>query len=172
MAYRKIGIRASISVELLNELVKECKEKYLASSASAHLKQIAKDITPVFYIVKNKQWKFYGAAQAIGVYAKKCLAKRILKLKRETHPTTRILGDDYFMVITINLGLIRKITRRGLKYIVAHEFAHLIQIAHDEEVEGQSSFSTDNDHNRFWKVQCKRCGGDGEEFIWYRHVWC
>jgi len=168
MSYRKK--RARITIDLLEELVEECRLDFGFSDATKRSKKLLDKIHPIFQIIKQTKWQLYGNAMAIGKYAKKDRCKRLLKLKCITHPTVSLDGNDYFMVIQINN--IKSFTRRGLKYLVAHEFAHLLQIALDEEVYNQSSYSTDHDHDEFWQKLCIAMGGNGKEFIYDEDVWC
>lgn len=168
MAYRKK--RAHVTIDLLEELAEECRQNFDASDATKKSKKLLDKISPIFQIIKQTKWQLYGNAMAIGRYAKKDRCKRILKLKCSTHPTVSLDGNDYFMVIQINN--IRGFTRRGLKYLVAHEFAHLLQIAIDEEVYNQFSYSTDHDHDERWQKLCFAMGGNGKEYIYDEDVWC
>lgn len=168
MSYRKKSAR--ITIELLNELVSECRMNFRFSDAPQSAKKLLDKIHPIFQIIHQKKWQLYGNAMAIGKYAKKNRCKRLLKLKCATHPCITLDGNDYFMVIQINH--IRSFTRRGLRYLVAHEFAHLLQIAIDEEVYNQFSYSTDHDHDEKWQKLCTAMGGNGEEFIWTEDIWC
>ena len=161
MAYRKK--KCHVTIELLNELAEECRQQFKLSDATKRSKKLLDKISPIFHIIKQKKWQLYGNAMAIGRYGKKNRCKQLLKLKCETHPSVSLDGNEYFMVIQINN--ICRFTRRGLKYLVAHEFAHLLSICLLCEVENQFSYSTDNDHDEKWQKLCKQMGGDGKEFI-------
>jgi hypothetical protein len=160
-----------VTIDLLDKLAEECKERFYKSDATQKSKQILKKVNPIFQIIRYPKWRIYGNAMAIGKYAKKDRCKRNLKLKCSNHPHLRLDGNDFFMVIQINVAL-GNFTRRGLRYLVAHELAHLLQIVEDEEVENQYSYSTDNDHSKRWATYCRQMGGNGEEFIELYHVWC
>lgn len=168
MAYCKK--RCHVTIELLEELVGEIKEHFYKSPAPVKYKKLCKKINPVFHIINRKKWFFYGQAQAIGKYAKSYL-KRQLKLSCKTHPCVTLDGCEYFLVIEINLGL-RSFTRRGLRYLVAHEYAHLLQMVHDEEVYNQASYATESDHDWKWQTLCKCLGGVPSEFIEEKYIWC
>jgi hypothetical protein len=169
MPYRKKGVR--ITYELLEEILNEVKEKFNESEAPEYLKKKLKKINPVFFISNKKRTDMVGGAVAINRYAKKDLIKNSLKLKRSIHPTVTLLGEVYFLIIEVNKGGLRCITHRGLRYLVAHELAHLLQVVLDEEVDGSYSYSTPNDHDERWYRFTKWMGGTGSDIIPFNEIW-
>jgi predicted nucleotide-binding protein (sugar kinase/HSP70/actin superfamily) len=113
----------------------------------------------------------YGQAWAVGKWTKKDIAKRQLHIREKTHPSVALDGDIYFLVIQINKGAIRMITRRGLRYLLAHELAHILQICIDEEVDCGYSYSTEADHDEKWTRYAKWMGGTGSELIPFKEIW-
>ena len=170
MAFRKIAVR--VKPELLYEILLEVKQKFFDSAAPDYLKRLLKRCYPIFHVINRPKWQIYGQAYLCGRYARKDFAKRYLKLRRSTHPMTRVDGDDYFLIIQINNGAHKGITRRGLKYLVAHELGHILQTVLDQEVDGQYSYSTQADHDDRWKRLTKWMGGSGKELIPDEEIWC
>jgi hypothetical protein len=156
---------ARITLGLLEDILDDVRWTFQNSEAPAYLKRRVRKLPIVFGIVNRPYSDICGNAIAIGRYAKKEPIKHRLKLKLRTHPTVTIDGDYYFLVIEINRGALKRITRRGLRYLVAHEYAHILQIVVDEEVSNQSSYSTPEDHNKRWQRFCKWMGGDVSEYI-------
>lgn len=169
MPFRKKGVK--VTEELLHDVLWDVKQKFSESLAPVYLKKKLSKLEPIFHIVNRKKWLLYGQAWAVSKWAKKDIAKRQLKLKQSTHPTTTMDNDIYFLVIQINKGAWKGITRRGLRYLVAHEFAHLLQIVVDEEVDGCYSYSTNEDHNAKWLRYTRWMGGTGSETIPVDEIW-
>jgi hypothetical protein len=169
MSFRKKGV--TVTDELLQDILWDVKQKFYESSAPVYLKKKLDKISPVFHIVNRPHWQLYGQAWATSKWSKKDIAKRQLKLRQATHPTIILDGNVYFLVLQINKGSWRGITRRGLRYLVAHEFAHLLQIVVDEEVDGCYSFSTNEDHNYKWLKYTRWMGGTGSETIPVNEIW-
>lgn len=169
MSFRKIHVK--VTPELLNDIINDVKQKFLFSDAPAYQKKLLKKIHPNFHIVRKPKWNIYGQAWLVSHIAKKDIAKRHLKLNVNKHPSITIDGDIYFCILQINRGCFSFITRRGLRYLVAHELAHLLQIVIDEEVDGLYSYSTSEDHNKKWFNIVRRMGGTGSEYIPPEEIW-
>jgi hypothetical protein len=169
MSFRKKGVK--VTDELLRDILWDVKQKFSESLAPAYLKRKLEKLDIIFHIVNRPSWYLYGQAWAVSKWAKKDIAKRQLKLKQRTHPTIAMDGDYYFLVIQINKGSFKGITRRGLRYLVAHELAHILQIVVDEEVDGCYSYSTSEDHNDKWLRFTRWMGGTGSEFIPLKEIW-
>lgn len=170
MPFHKKSVR--ITEELLQDILGDVKLKFYDSDAPDYLKRKLRAIQPVFQIVNRKLWQLYGQAWLVGKWAKKDIAKRQLKLRQSTHPTIVVDGDIYFAVIQINKAAARMITRRGLRYLVAHELAHILQIVVDQEVDGTFSYSTETrDHDEKWVKYTHWMGGTGSEIIPISEIW-
>lgn len=169
MPFHKKGVR--VTDELLKDVLNDVKEKFDDSDAPKYLKRHLRKIEPIFQIVNRPNWYLYGQAWAVSRWAKKDIAKRQLKLRRSTHPMVILDDEYYFLVIQINKGSFRGITRRGLRYLVAHELAHILQIVVDEEVDGCYSYSTNDDHDHRWYRLTRWMGGTGSELIPHEEIW-
>lgn len=169
MSFRKVHV--GVTPELLNDILWDVKQKFFDSGAPDYLKRYLKRIHPVFHIINKPKWKIYGQAWLVSRWAKKDIAKKQLKLNINKHPTITIDGDIYFCILQINKGCYGFITRRGLRYLVAHELAHLLQIVVDEEVDGLYSYSTSEDHNKKWLHMTRWMGGTGSELIPPEEIW-
>jgi hypothetical protein len=170
MSFRKKG--AKVTEELLQDILWDVKQKFSESLAPDYLKKLLKQCNPIFHIVNRPKWQIYGQAYLCSKWAKKDIAKRQLKLKQSTHPMTKVDGEYYFLIIQINKGAYKSITRRGLRYLIAHELGHILQICLDQEVDGCFSFSTANDHDNRWLRLTKWMGGTGSEIIPVEEIWC
>ena len=170
MSFRKK--RVEVTQELLHEILREVTDKFLDSPAPKYLKQHIRRCNPVFHIVNRPKWNIYGQAYLCSRWVKADIAKMHMKLSTRKHPTTVINNEVYFLVIQINVGAWRSITKRGLRYLIAHEFGHIAQIVIDEEVDGQYSYSTDSDHDHRWLRLTKWMGGTGSERIPKNEIWC
>lgn len=169
--FRKRSVR--VTVELLDEVLKDVKERFYASDAPAYHKNLLKKITPVFHVVNRRKWDTVAQAWAVGKYVRKDDAKKALKLRQSTHPMLYIDGDQYFMLIQFNKGASYLWTRRGLRHVIAHELAHLLQIVVDKDVDGKTSLSNEaTDHDEHWKRWAKQMGGTGKEIIMPAEMWC
>lgn len=169
MAYRKRSVK--VTKELLESILEDVRIKFNSSDAPMTLKKKLATIYPIFEIINAPKWYIYGQAYCVGRYAKKCAVKRRYKLNITTHPTTIINDDYFFCIIQINKGAMHLVSRRGLRYLVAHELAHLLQTVVDEEVDGQFSYSTWNDHGLKWVQYTKWMGGTGSEIIPFKEIW-
>jgi predicted nucleotide-binding protein (sugar kinase/HSP70/actin superfamily) len=169
MPYRKKGVK--VTVELLDDILNDVVEKFYSSDAPLYLKKKLTHVQPIFCVTRRRKCNLIGSAWAVGCSYKKDAVKNQLKLNKNTHPTIILDGDYYFLIIKINKGAFRGITRRGLRYLVAHELAHILQIVVDEEVDDNYSYSTANDHDAKWLKYTKWMGGTGSELIPPEEIW-
>jgi hypothetical protein len=167
-----------VTAELLNDLLTEVKQTFSVSNAPAYIKTISRNITPNFLIINRPTIKFVGQAWLCSPKVKKersrswCWAyPKRLKLNIATHPTVTVDHEVYFAIILINGGVYKKMTRRGIRYIIGHEFAHLIQIVMDKEVNGMTSFASEEDHNDKWYRLARWCGSTGSRYISSKEIW-
>jgi hypothetical protein len=167
--YRRKSIK--ITVNNLNEILNQIRDTFERSAAPAYLKRKLSQIHPIFEIVNAPKWQLYGQAYLVGQYAKKSAVKKRLKLKVKTHPTVVIDETYFFCILQINKGSMHIISHRGLRYLVAHELAHILQIVADEEVDGQYSYSTALDHDEKWVKYTKWMGGTATEIIPFKEIW-
>lgn len=168
--YRKKVIK-DIDVKLLNDILIDVKHHFQQSSAPNYLKRLTLKINPIFTVVNRPHSLIYGCAYAISTSSRNFAIKKRLNLKREHHPSIDIDDQSYFLIIEINKPLLKRVTKRGLRYLIAHEFAHLIQIINDQEVDGRQSLSTPLDHDIIWKQLCKWSGGTGSDLIPFKEIY-
>jgi hypothetical protein len=171
MPFRKVCIK--VTVDILNDILADIYEKFKNSKAPVYLKKHLMRIKPIFQIVNKPKWFIYGQAWALSSRSRrKDIAKRQLKLRISTHPTIIIDNKYYFLIIQINIGAQQPgITHRGLRYLVSHELAHLLQIVVDKEVNGTTSYSTSEDHNNKWRKMTRWMGGTGSITIPPYEIW-
>jgi hypothetical protein len=160
-----------VTVNNLNMILNHIRDTFERSDAPKYLKKKLAKLHPIFEIVNAPKWQLYGQAYLVGQYAKKCAVKKRLKLKIHTHPSVYIDDNYFFCILQINKGAMHVVSYRGLRYLVAHELAHLLQIVVDEEVDGQFSYSTALDHDSRWQNITKWMGGTGSEIIPFKEIW-
>jgi hypothetical protein len=152
-------------------ILNHIRDTFERSDAPQYIKRKLAKLHPIFEIVNAPKWQLYGQAYLVGQYAKKSAVKKRLKLKIQTHPTIYIDDTYFFCILQINKGAMHLVSYRGLRYLVAHELAHLLQIVLDEEVDGQYSYSTALDHDARWGRITKWMGGTGSELIPFKEIW-
>lgn len=168
--FRKKSVR--VTVELLEDILHDVKEKFYKSEAPEYHKNILRKITPVFHVIKRRRSNTVAQAWAVSKYVRKDPSKKALRLRQSTHPMMVIDGDPYFMLIQFNRGASCLWSRRGVRHVIAHELAHLLQIAVDKDVDGKCSMSDEaTDHNERWQKWAKWMGGTGEEIISPTEMW-
>jgi hypothetical protein len=164
-----------ITVDVCNDLVQDIKIRFRSSEAPAYIKAKLEHITPIFIFINRPKWMFYGQAWCVSKWAKKDATKKKYKLREATHPMTMIDGNKYFMIIQINKGLlhtlINNVTHRGLRYLVAHELAHLLQFYVDEHVSTTYSFCVGDDHGTKWGNYVRWMGGTGSKVVPRSEIW-
>jgi hypothetical protein len=171
MAFRKIHIK--VTQESLLDVLKDVKQTFSMSDAPDYLKKLVNRIDINFFIVNRPKWRLYGQAFLVAQQVKDDLAKKCLKLNAKVNPSIIIEGTVYFPIIEINKGMCHRITRRGQRHLVAHEFAHIIDSIVYKEVNGVYSISTqDKDHNENWVRKAKWMGGSGSELVPDEEIWC
>jgi hypothetical protein len=164
--------RIEVTYDLLYMLLDEVKEHFQHSKAPVYLKRIVKKkCFPIFSICNYKKCNWYGIAVAVSKYAHDATKKK-LKLRVKSHPHVWMKQNCYFLIIEINKGLLQY-TRKGLKNLVAHEVAHIVQIVVDKHVDDQYSINdADIDHGKNWKRYCKYLGGIPEECFCVKQLTC
>ena len=130
------------------------------------IKVISSSLYPVIQLVKYPRSRWYAAAFAVNVN-KIHLTSAIRRYKvPEGSPKVKILKEYYYCVIQVNIGLRDRANDNWLYQLISHEYAHLIQIVLDNDVNVNCSETHDKlDHAWLWKHIHKSMNGNGLEYI-------
>lgn len=164
--YRKKYCR--ITFDVLEEALTKVRKTFETSKAPKRLKKLLRRLPIIFKMCNFPQSKDCGMAIAIGERCRHRASRRY-KSFRKNKPGIRIDDEIYYLFIEINQGSLKRLTFRGLRYIIAHELAHIVQIVDDKEVEGHMSYSTPSDHDKKWGRMCKWMGGIDSP--WIERLW-
>jgi hypothetical protein len=153
----------SVNTSILHLLTEEVKLKFAKSNQPRRFKNIARDIFPIYHMLWQPRASYRARTWAVNIkYSGP--EKRDWGLSKRIQPYTRIGFDDYFMCVDFNLSGAKRTTRRALKNLVSHEFAHMIETVFNKEINEDGNYTVAYDsetgHGPLWQELHRAMGGN------------